>query len=57
MTIQDYMQKNYPDHFASGKWNFIHIGLLPEDCFDLPEHGWRVSVGVTGKYWVWLDKD
>lgn len=61
MTIQDYIRKNYPDHWNSGKWGCQRLGLKSElECQKVEEehpHGFRVSVGVTDKYWVWFDHD
>ena len=56
-TIQWFMETNYPNHFASGKWGCKMIGFAHAEHLDLPKHGFQVSVGVAKKYWVWLDKD
>lgn len=61
MTIQEYIRKNYPDKWNSGKWGCQRVGLKSEaECQKVEEefpHGFRVSVGVTDKYWVWFDHD
>ena len=57
-TIQYFMEKNFPDNFASGKWGCVKI---PNGEGKIAEHGCMVGVGVEKDkktwYWVWLDYD
>lgn len=58
-TIQHFMENNFPDHFANGKWGCCK--LYGDDAEPMPEHGFQVGVGLNKNnktwYWVWLDKD
>lgn len=57
-TIERFMENNFPDHFANGKWGSVEI---PNGKGEIPEHGFMVGVGVEKDkktwHWVWLNQD
>lgn len=56
-TIQHFMENNFPDHFANGKWGCQLMTYMEHHTLYVPKHAFKVSVGDGKKYWVWLDKD
>lgn len=56
-TIQRFIEKNFPGHFVSGKWGCQLMTHNGYHTLCVPNHAFKVSVGIEKKYWVWLDHD
>lgn len=60
MTIQNYIEKQYPTHYKSGKWGCCLVGIDYTTIKQLKKeypHGFQVSIGPKKEYWVWLNND